>query len=164
MIPNVRVQNFVADRDATKLMKLASISVPRLFACVAFLFSVLAVGAEDKKVDPTGTWVWTVQGRGGQGEPREMTLKIKKEGEKYVGAISGGRGGETKIESVKVEGDQISFDVTREFNGNSFTSKYSGKVTDDAITGKIDFKTRDGETRSRDWVVKRKKDEAKKDA
>lgn len=148
-------------------MKLASKSVLRLLASAAFLFSVLAAHAEDKKVDPTGTWAWSMQRRGGGGDanaqPREQVLKIKKEGDKYVGTISGFRGGESKIENVKLEGDQISFSVTREFNGNSFTSKYSGKVTADAITGKTEFE-RNGETRSREWVAKRKKEETKKEA
>lgn len=103
------------------------------------------------------------------GEGREITLKIKKEGDKYVGTlVSPGRGenasnNETKIDNIKVTGEEIAFNVTREFQGNSFTSKYSGKVSGDAITGKIEME-RDGQTRSSDWTAKRKKDEAKKGA
>jgi hypothetical protein len=150
-------------------MKLASFTVLRFFTCAALLFSVLATQAQDKKADPTGTWAWTMQGRGGQGggggggEPREITLKIKKEGDKYVGTMtSPGRGGqtaETKIDNIKVDGDNVNFSVTREFQGNSFTSKYSGKVSGDTLTGKIESPGRDGgEARSRDWTAKRKKE------
>lgn len=142
-------------------MKLSTRSFLGLLASAAFLCSVLTVSAEDKKVDPTGTWTWTQQGRGGQGggdgggQPRETVLKITKEGDKLAGTLAGGRGGETKLEDVKLEGDQISFKVTREFQGNSFTSKYSGKVSADSIVGKIEME-RDGQTRSRDWTAKRK--------
>ena len=68
-----------------------------------------------------------------------------------------------KISDGKVNGNQISFAITREFNGNSFTQKYSGKVEGDTITGKISFTGRDGENRDRDWVAKRAKD-TKKDS
>jgi len=145
-------------------MKLASISLLRLFASVAFLCSVLSVQAEDKKADPTGTWAWTFQRPGG-GEGRESLLKIKKEGDKYLGTLTTarreGEPRETKIDNIKVEGESINFSITREFNGNSFTQKYSAKVSGDTLTGKIEFTGRDGEVRSRDWMAKRKKDAAK---
>lgn len=72
------------------------------------------------------------------------------------------RGGETKIENGKLTGDEISFDVTREFQGNSFTAKYKGKVTADTITGKISTE-RDGQTRERDWTAKKKSAEKKEE-
>jgi hypothetical protein len=37
------------------------------------------------------------------------------------------------------------------------TSKYTGKLSADTITGKIAFE-RDGQTQSRDWEAKRAKD------
>jgi hypothetical protein len=54
----------------------------------------------------------------------------------------------------------VTFSVTREFNGNSFTAKYSGKLDGDTIKGKVDTE-RNGETRSRDWEAKRSKEDAK---
>ena len=113
---------------------------------------------------------------GGQGggnanaTPRKTTLKLKAEGDKLTGSVSqpafgrrgGGDGGtppapvETKISNGKISGDQISFDVTREFQGNSFTAKYSGKVEGDTITGKVETE-RNGQTNSRDWTAKREK-------
>jgi hypothetical protein len=53
-----------------------------------------------------------------------------------------------------VKGDEVSFTVTREFNGNKFTTKYNGKVTADTIKGKTESQ-RNGETQSRDWEAKR---------
>ena len=133
-------------------------SIVQLAACV-LLFAGASVQAVDKKADPTGTWVTTMEGRNGQ--TRETVFKLKAEGEKLTGTISGMRGSETKIENGTVKGDAISFAVTREFNGNSFTSKYKGKVAGDAITGTISFE-RNGESRDREWTAKRKTDDAKK--
>jgi hypothetical protein len=123
-----------------------------------FALGLLAqIQAEDKKVDPTGTWTWTMPGRNG-GPDRKMSLKLKLAEEKLTGVlISPGRQGttnETKIEDAKLKGDMISFTVTREFNGNKMTTKYDGKVAADAIKGKLEFE-RNGETTSRDWEAKR---------
>jgi len=115
--------------------------------------------AEDKKVDPTGTYVWTMAGRNG-GPDRTNTLTLKMEGEKLTGKLSapgrGGQANETEITAGKVNGSEVSFAVTREFNGNSMTTKYSGKVADGAIKGKIETE-RNGETQSRDWEAKLEK-------
>lgn len=126
-----------------------------VFACALMAFSVQA---QDKKVDPTGTWTWTSQGRGG-GQERKSTLKLKLEGEKLTGAMvtpgrQGGDPRETPIEDGKIKGDEISFTITREFNNNKMVFKYSGKVSGDTLKGKIDSE-RDGQTRSRDWEAKR---------
>lgn len=134
-----------------------------LAAAALFAFAALAPAqAEDKKADPNGTWTWSTPGRDG-GEARKSTLKLKAEGEKLTGTIAspGRQSGEVReaqIENGKIKGEDISFDVTREFNGNKFTAKYSGKISGDAIKGKIETE-RDGNTRSRDWEAKR---EAKK--
>jgi hypothetical protein len=131
-------------------------TIVQLTACLLFFVGFTA-RAEDKKSDPTGTWTWTQQGRQG-GQDREMTLKLKSEGDKLTGTLtSPGRNGstDTKIEHGKIAGDEISFDVTREFNGNSMTTKYKGKVNGDTITGKASFE-RNGEARDRDWTAKRK--------
>jgi len=134
-----------------------------LATAALFAFAALATAqAEDKKADPSGTWTWSTPGRDG-GEARKSTLKLKTEGEKVTGTISspgrqGGEATETPIANGKIKGEDVSFDVTREFNGNKMTAKYSGKISGDAIKGKIETE-RDGNTRSRDWEAKR---EAKK--
>ena len=127
--------------------------------------AVLALGgiftatAEDKAPSATGTWTWTMQGRDG-GTERKMSLELKQDGEKLTGKlISPGRDGgaarETEISDGSVKGADVAFSVTREFNGNKFTSKYTGKLTADAITGKIESKDREGNDRSRDWTAKK---------
>jgi hypothetical protein len=136
-------------------MQKALSSLITLSVC-AFLALGVAAQAQEK-VDPTGTWTWTVQGRQG-GADRVMTLTLKLAGDKLTGEIaSPGRNDQvvkTEISDGKLAGDQISFSVTREFNGNKMTSKYSGKVTATTIKGKIETE-RNGQAQSRDWEAKR---------
>ena len=120
-------------------------------AAVVALTAGISAQAQDKKADPTGTWKWSFTGQNGQ--TRETTLKLKLEGDKLTGTISG-RGDDTAIEDAKLAGDEISFKVTREFNGNKVTAKYSGKLSGDSIKGKTETE-RDGQPRSRDWEAKR---------
>lgn len=128
------------------------------------LCALLALGfltqsrAQEKKADPTGTWSWTRPARNG-GADVKMTLTLKVEGEKVTGTLTtpgrqGGSPTETKIEDGKIKGDEVSFTVTREFNGNKMTTKYNGKVTAESIKGKAEFE-RNGETQSRDWEAKK---------
>ncbi len=125
------------------------------------LFALGAVAqAQEKKVDPTGKWTWSMPGRDG-GPGRTNTLTLKLEGEKLTGKIlSPGRGGQpgrdVEITDGKLKGSDVSFTVVREFNNNKMTFKYSGKVSGDTIKGKAEFE-RNGETQSRDWEAKRAK-------
>jgi hypothetical protein len=123
---------------------------PPTVACLT-LAAGISAQAQDKKADPTGTWKWSFSGQNGQ--TRETTLKLKLAGDKLTGTISG-RGGETEIEDAKLSGDEISFKITREFNGNKMTIKYNGKLSGDSIKGKTESE-RDGQPRSRDWEAKR---------
>jgi len=93
-----------------------------LLACA---LAVVALAA-----DVSGKWTFETQGRNG---PQTQTLTLKQSGGSLTGSLAGGRGGEANISDGKVDGDNISFNVTREFNGNSFTTKYSGKVSGDSI-------------------------------
>jgi len=127
----------------------------------ALLFGTLPLlHAEDAKTDVSGTYMWTMPGRNG-GPDRTNTLVLKVEGDKLTGKLSApGRGGqinETEIADGKVTGAEVSFSVVRSFNGNSFTNKYSGKLADGAIKGKVDSVNRNGDPQSRDWEAKLQK-------
>jgi hypothetical protein len=134
-------------------------SLTKLTLCAVFALGFLcAAQAQDTKADPTGTWSWTRPGRNG-GPDQKMTLKLKVEGDKVTGKVTspGRQGGdpvETEIKDGKIKGDELSFTVTREFNGNTMTQKYNGKVTADTIKGKIESE-RNGQPQSRDWEAKR---------
>lgn len=125
-------------------------SILQLTACLALTLALNA-NAEDKKIDLSGTWKSSFTNQDGQ--VRESTFKLKAEGEKLTGTASG-RNSDIAIDEGTIKGDEITFKVTREFNGNKMVIKYTGKVSGDTITGKSESE-RDGEKRSRDWVAKR---------
>lgn len=131
-------------------MKRIATAFLQLTACLLLALG-LSAQAADKKNDPTGTWTWSVPGR--DGNTREVTGKLKLDGDKLTGSISG-RQNDTNIEDAKLDGDQISFKVTREVGGNKIVSKYSGKIAGDSIKGKIESE-REGQPTSRDWEAKR---------
>jgi len=120
--------------------------------------------SDAKQTDPSGTWMWSVPARNG-GPERTNTLTLKAEGDKLTGKLTTpGRDGqlrESTVDAGKVSGAEVSFSITRQFNGNSMTAKYSGKVEGDSIKGKMEFE-RDGETQSRDWVATRQTSSADK--
>jgi len=109
----------------------------------------------------SGTWTWTTPGPNGSPE-RTSKLTLAEDHGKLAGIISTPRQDGTAVDSPisngKEEGDKISFDVVREFNGNKFTSSFSGEVSADKITGKISFH-RNGEVQTHDWQAKRSTDQ-----
>jgi hypothetical protein len=81
--------------------------------------------------DVTGKWTAEMQGPGGN--TRTVTMNLKADGNKLTGTVSGGRGGEAEISDGKVDGNDLSFSVVREFNGNKMASTYKGKMDGDVI-------------------------------
>jgi hypothetical protein len=123
-----------------------------LSALVVVAIVAIAAGVQAAE-NPTGTWKWEMKFNN---QSREVTLKLKLDGDKLTGALVG-RNGETAIADATFKDDDLSFSVTRERNGNKMTSKYSGKISGDTIKGKISFE-RNGEAQSRDWEAKRAKE------
>jgi hypothetical protein len=121
---------------------------------VVALVAVAGLAYAQDKPGPAGTWKWSVT-YGDQ--TREVTLKLKQEGEKLSGAMLGRSGQETPIQDGTFKDGQVSFKVVRERNGQKMTSTYTGKLSGDTIKGKMEF-TREGQTSSRDWEAKRAKD------
>jgi hypothetical protein len=118
----------------------------------AFLiFSLLTTARLAVADDMTGPWKWSFTMQ--NGDSIESTAKLKQVGEKLSGTVVG-RFGESEITEGSVKKDEVSFKVKRERDGNAFVVKYSGKLSGDKITGKMEF-DRDGETRSREWEAKR---------
>lgn len=127
-----------------------AIGVALLLTATAFS----SVQAEDKKADPTGTWKWTVTRNN---QSRDVTLKLKLDGDKLTGSMPGRDNTEVAIADATFKDNEIAFSVTREFNGNKFTTKYKGKLDGDTIKGTTES-VREGQTRTRDWEAKRDKD------
>lgn len=95
-----------------------------LAAASSLLLAVTSFAA-----DVTGKWTAEVQGRNGA---MTTTFVFKVEGEKLTGTVSG-RGGDTAISDGTVKGDDLSFNVTLNFNGNEMKMAYKGKVAGDEI-------------------------------
>ena len=123
-----------------------------VLAPAMFVFAGAARGED--KADPTGTWKWEVKFND---QTREVTLKLKLEGDKLTGAMVGRNGQETAIEDGKFKDGELSFTITRQRNDQKFVTKYSGKQDGDTIKGKSESE-RDGQTRSREWEAKRVKE------
>ena len=94
-------------------------------ACLVMALASLAWAA-----DVTGKWTAAVPGR--QGATVETTFTFKVEGDKLTGNITNPQG-DMAIADGKVSGDDISFSVTREVQGNSFKIVYKGKVSGEEI-------------------------------
>ncbi len=80
--------------------------------------------------DATGKWSYEMPGR--NGNTMNGTMNLKADGNKLTGTVSG-RNGDTEISDGKVDGDNVSFNVVREFNGNKMTISYKGKLEGDTI-------------------------------
>jgi hypothetical protein len=92
--------------------------------CALFALSSLVALA----ADVTGKWTSEAMGKGGP-----QTFTFKQDGAALTGTVQGGRGPAGEIKNGKVDGDNVSFEVTREFNGNSMTIKYSGTVSGSSL-------------------------------
>src|SRR4051794_7213518 len=127
----------------------------RTLIATGLMFGLVGLGvADDKKNDATGTWKWTTDVGG---KSRETTLKLKQDGDKLTGTISGfGKDMENKIEDAKVKDGEVSFTVTREFKDQKFVTKYTAKVDGDTMKGTATSE-RDGKEQKRDFEAKREK-------
>lgn len=111
---------------------------------------------------PGGIWKWTVQGRtGGQGI--EQTLKLEYKDGKLSGTLMGVHSAQfqvpdTAISDASFQNGVIQFAVTRELNGNKFTTKYEGRLEGDRIRGTFERPgVGGGEPMKREWNAQRVK-------
>ena len=123
-------------------------------AIVVVLAGQIGMARAADKPDPTGTWKWTVEING---QKRENTLKLKLDKDKLTGAMLGRNNMDTAIEDATFKDGEVSFTVTRERNGQKFTTKYTGKIDGDTFKGKSEFE-RDGQKMTREFEAKRTKD------
>ena len=97
-------------------------------------------------VDATGKWTYEMAGRP-RGPARQVTVTLKADGVKLTGSVrfgSAGSGGggatpppDLPISNGKVEGNNVYFEVTRDFAGNTMTIKYEGTLNRDELKLKI---------------------------
>jgi hypothetical protein len=111
----------------------------------------------------TGKWTMEQPGRNG-GAPRVSTFDLKADGAKLTGTMTaamggGGGGGQAPapapITNGKVDGMNISFEVTRDFGGNSMTTKYEGAVSGSDMKLKVTRTGQDGTPMTTDATAKK---------
>lgn len=95
------------------------------------LLAGVGVAALLLAADPTGRWTAAFQGP--QGNTVHSVITLKADGENLTGSIEGMRGGQTPISDGKVNGDQVTFTVVREWQGQQFKMFYHGTIKRDVI-------------------------------
>jgi opacity protein-like surface antigen len=107
-----------------------------LLTVVVLLVAATAAIAADAI---SGKWVMEQAGRGGM-PGMTVTYEFKVEGSKLTGTVKFPGFGDMEapppspITNGKIEGNTISFEVTREMMGNSMTQKYEGVLNGDQLT------------------------------
>jgi hypothetical protein len=79
--------------------------------------------------DVSGKWTWEQQGRNGS---MTNTLTLKQDGANLTGSLDGGRG-PVDIKDGKVDGNNVTFSITRNMGGNDVTTKYTGTLDGDTL-------------------------------
>jgi len=125
-----------------------------LFVMTILLVASFALMA----ADVSGKWTFEQPGRGGN-PGRPVTITLKADGSTLTGTMpAGGRGGAgdpVAISDGKVDGNNVSFTVKREFNGNTMITKYEGTVNGDEMKLKITRNGQDGTPMTTEVVAKR---------
>ena len=86
--------------------------------------------------DISGKWKGTAEGPNGA---IERTFSFKVDGNKLTGDTESQMMGKADITDGKIDGDNISFTVNANFQGNEMKLQYSGKVTGDQIKLTVAF-------------------------
>ena len=117
----------------------------------------LADAADDKVVDPVGTWKCEYEIGGQQ---RTSTLKIKKDGDNLTGTMSWPDQDETKLKDLKLKDGTLTFSAKRKLAGmdDGITVEYKLKIDGDKLKGKCESEF-GGEKREWDIEGKRQKND-----
>ena len=117
----------------------------------------LTRAADDKAVDPVGTWKCEYEIGGQQ---RTSTLKIKKDGDKLNATMTWPDQDETKVKDLKLKDGTLTFSAERKLPGmdDGFAVEYKLTIDGDTLKGKgaAEF---GGEKREWDIEGKRQKSE-----
>jgi hypothetical protein len=122
---------------------------------MALVFGVcgLTGAADDKVVDPVGTWKCEYEIGGAK---RMATLTIKKDGDKLAGTMSWPDQKDTKVKDLKLKDGTLTFSVERKFMDNTFNVEYKLTIDGDKLKGKAGAEF-GGEKQEWDFAGKREK-------
>lgn len=116
------------------------------------LMLVLVCATIVAAADIAGKWKSEMPGR--DGTPMVTTYTFKVDGATLTGTVSG-RQNDTAISEGKINGDEISFVVVRNFGGQERKLQYKGKVSGDEIKLSVTFNP---DQPAREVVAKRVKE------
>src|ERR1043165_1937580 len=130
------------------------------FLAATFAACFFAIAAFAADASPAGTWKWMQAGRnGGQGSERKVKLEMKDgklAGKMLAYESPRGTTPEMDISDASFKDGVVAFSIKREFNGNAFVIKYSGKLDGDTIKGSSEVNF-NGDPVKTDWEAKREK-------
>jgi hypothetical protein len=107
----------------------------RIAASFFILALFLSIAHARRQSSVAGTWEVTVESPRGKST---SLLTIKQEGDKLTGVIKG-QHGERPLDSVTLKGNEITFTVTFNVQGQDTLITYKGKLEKDSIKGDVDF-------------------------
>jgi hypothetical protein len=116
----------------------------KLLLTLMALFAFVASAA-----DISGNWKGTAEGPNGA---IQRSFTFKQDGSKLTGETNSEYTGKSTIADGKVEGDNISFSITANFQGNEMKLTYKGQITGDTIKLSSDF---GGNGQTIEWTLKK---------
>jgi YVTN family beta-propeller protein len=109
--------------------------------------------ATREQLNPTGTWRLLVESKSRPERDHEYTIRLAREEGKLVGFYAGSDRKETKVPQLTMAGSRISFSVPQEER----TLAYQGTITDDFISGTMEYQFPDRDSRNRTFTGTREK-------
>ena len=104
-------------------------------------------------LDPLGTWRLLVQSKSRPERDHEYTIRLAREDDKLVGFYAGSDRKEVKLPEVTLSGIQLSFSVPR----SDRIMAYQGTITDDFISGTMEYQREGGGSSSRTFAGTRER-------
>lgn len=101
--------------------------------------------------DVLGTWNLRIETQ--NGNVREPSLTLRKDGDKLKGAYVG-RSGERELKNLTLKDNRLTFEIGGERDGNTWKVKYKGMPRGNSINGTIDYDF-NGNTGTIDFAGKR---------
>jgi len=101
-----------------------------------FLALALLLAAPIFAADIDGKWTGTIDGGGG---PMQLVYNFKADGTTLTGSTTGPDGMEVKLSDGKIEGNDISFNLTLDFGGQSITMAAKGVLSGSDLKMMLDF-------------------------
>ncbi|UCE40116.1 MAG: hypothetical protein JSV17_11680 [Candidatus Aminicenantes bacterium] len=125
-----------------------------MISVIALVFFPVLLNAQE--IDLTGDWEMTTESPRGE---RTQTIHIEQDGEKLTITMQGGMGrrggqgggGEITAEGL-IKGNKVEWSFTRNTPRGDFTTKYTGAVEGNTMSGEVDR----GERGTAPWSAKRK--------